>query len=96
MKQRSYYLLWPVRFGWLWRPLGRDTTWRDWRYVFGLGWHGWYVDGKGEVSVFGQTFHVGPLKIMCGPAREKGRGSERQRPPGPPDVPRPKGYHPWA
>ncbi len=71
MKLRRYqdgdrYLLWPIRIKW--RPYG--TYW---------GWHGFQVGTElcslsetskacipGHRRVFGQTLHVGPLKIVFG------------------------------
>ena len=66
---------WPVRVRFNWLPYGHETRLEDWREVVGVGWHGWWIGTEGGEAVFGQTFHLGPLKIMCGRGwreREKG------------------------
>ncbi len=55
-KSSSRYQWWPVRFTW-----NRGTSSKF------FNWHGWQTGWDGlERRVFGQTFHIGALKICLG------------------------------
>lgn len=63
-KARKRYQWWPIRFRWQ-----RNSALRF------FDWHGWQTGWDGiEQRVFGQTLHVGSLKICLGtkPAAESG------------------------
>ena len=68
-KDGSRFCLWPIRLGW--QPGGCSTF---------FGRHGWQIGSErvpvtdtssgcmpGSRDVFGQTFHIGALKIKLGP-----------------------------
>lgn len=68
--------------GTTWRPYERRAWWpiflrwswfgRWWR----LAWHGWEIDADGPSQrVFGQTFHLGPLKVCFGRSRRDPSGA---------------------
>jgi hypothetical protein len=55
-KARHRYQWWPIRV--LWRPRTAHKF---------FAWHGWQTGWDGiEQRVYGQTFHVGALKIHAG------------------------------
>lgn len=57
------YQWWPIRVRWSWASF--RMAWKYRRAVFGH--HGWQTGHDGlERHVFGQTFHVGPLKMCLG------------------------------
>jgi hypothetical protein len=74
-KDRSRFCLWPIRFSWKRKSAGKF-----------FDRHGWQVGSEpvaladtswgcmpGYRDVFGQTFHIGAFKIMCGPIRQEER-----------------------
>jgi hypothetical protein len=74
-KDGNRYCLWPIRLAWV-----RAT--KPAQKFFDR--HGWQIGAEyvpeeltgegcplGFRKVFGQTFHIGALKIMCGPTLER-------------------------
>jgi hypothetical protein len=56
-KSSSRYQWWPLRLKWNWDASPRHF----------FAHHGWQTGWDGvEQRVFGQTFHIGPLKICLG------------------------------
>jgi len=72
-KNGNRYCLWPIRLGWAPRltPGGKFFDRHGWQV--GTEQVSWHETGEdcmlGYRKVFGQTFHIGALKIMCGPER---------------------------
>jgi hypothetical protein len=64
------FCLWPISLGWIsgWTPF---FTWHGW----GIGHESCLVSETGNLSmpgyrdIYGQTLHLGPLKIMFGPRK---------------------------
>ena len=55
-KARDRYQWWPIRILWRRKSATKFFTWHGWQ----TGWDGI------EQRVFGQTFHVGALKVCLG------------------------------
>jgi hypothetical protein len=68
-KDKSRWLLWPVRFGWARRSAHKFFTWHGWQ----LGSERCRPEEKSEGCmpcirrVFGWTLHIGAFKIYFGP-----------------------------